>query len=188
LTPPKKWSYFKLVIRFAFLSFVALGRVHLVGDGKRFNALFSTCEALWFIRSAGVCHRCLQSASSSSIRAIKRTGDRNVLARSRLNISGKSIQPRAAALSNTDHFQPWLPGVNSSVPIVHQEELSGLFQRERDCFRLAVGQTGGPCGHRRLKIHHFQPSWWIGNSGTHGNRCISMRQFLPDGSRDQKHG
>jgi len=24
LTPPKKWSYFKLVIRFAFLSFVAL--------------------------------------------------------------------------------------------------------------------------------------------------------------------
>ena len=80
-----------------------------------------------------------------------------------------------------DHFQPSLPGFESSVPIVHQEERSGLFQGERDCFRLADVQIGERWRQRCLKIHHFQPSGWTGNPGTHCDRCMSVLEFFLDG-------
>jgi hypothetical protein len=93
-----------------------------------------------------VCHRLLRNASSSNITAIKRSGDRNVLRCSRLNISCKSIQPPAAALSSTASVPttskprflasraPCRSSIKTSVP--------GCSNARGDCLCLADVQIG----------------------------------------------
>ncbi len=98
---------------------------------------------------AGSPNYLVRRAFSSSISAINRRGDRNDVELSRRNISGRSIQPREVASSNTpkgtQSFQTPPSCFNAPFAVVHQEQRGGQDACQSDRLRFArikIGKHG----------------------------------------------
>jgi hypothetical protein len=120
---------------------------------------------------------------------MRRSGDRNVVARNRSNMVCKSTSPWAAARSNAASvpttFKSTLPSYSHSVSFVHQQKDGLQFGRKR----IASRSPGVEMGQSRIdglfQAHYFQPLGRLRNPRAHDSWRICMGQLGPHSGRDK---
>ena len=150
------------------------------------------CTQIELVTSPGYSRpsrRFLRSASCSSMLTMRRTGDRNVVARNRSNMVCKSTSPWAAARSNA-----------ASVPTTFSPRCRAIVTPSRSSInkRMAWSSDARDIASRSpasrysridglFQAHYFQPCRRPRNPRAHDGGSVCMSQLGLHSGRDQNH-